>query len=68
MAGLLIQLNTLDESVRSIARYDKVCLQLMTVTSVGPLTAITYKSAVDDPQHIKTSKVAGPQASWDLNR
>jgi len=59
-AGLLIQFNKLDKSVRQIARYDKVCLQLMTVPSVGPLTAITYKSAIDDPQRIKKSKSAGP--------
>ena len=32
----------------------------MTVPSVGPLTAITYKSAIDDPQRIKKSKSAGP--------
>src|SRR5215472_18114192 len=59
-AGLLIQFNKLDKAVRSIARYDKVCLQFMTVPSVGPLTAITYKSAIDDPQRIKKSKAAGP--------
>jgi transposase len=59
-AGLLIQFNKLDKAARSIARYDKVCLQLMTVPSVGPLTAITYKSAIDDPQRIKKSKAAGP--------
>ena len=59
-AGLLIQFNKLDKAVRSIVRYDKVCQQLMTVPSVGPLTAITYKSAIDDPQRIKKSKAAGP--------
>jgi hypothetical protein len=59
-AELLIQFNKLDKSVGQIARYDKVCLQFMTVPSVGPLTAITYKSAIDDPQRIKKSKSAGP--------
>jgi transposase len=59
-AGLLIQFNKLDKAVRLIVRYDKVCQQLMTVPSVGPLTAITYKSAIDDPQRIKKSKAAGP--------
>ena len=37
-AGLLIQFNKLDKAVRSITRYDKVCLQFMTVPSVGPPT------------------------------
>jgi transposase len=59
-AGLLIQFNQLDKAVRWIVRYDKVCEQLMTVPSVGPLTAITYKSAIDDPHRIKKSKAAGP--------
>jgi transposase len=54
-AGLLIQFNKLDKSVRQIARYDKVCLQFMTVPSVGPLTAIPYKSAINDPQRISRS-------------
>src|SRR5262249_14441492 len=31
----------------------------MTVPSVGPLVAITYKSAVDDPSRIAKSKAAG---------
>ena len=30
-SGLLIQFNKLDKAVRQIARYDKVCLQFMTV-------------------------------------
>ena len=59
-AGLLIQFNKLDKAVRQIARSDKVCLQFMTAPSVGPLTAITYKSAIDDPRRIRKSKAAGP--------
>ena len=31
----------------------------MTVPSVGPLVAITYKSAMDDPNRIAKSKAAG---------
>jgi hypothetical protein len=31
----------------------------MTVPGVGPLVAVTYKSAMDDPSRIMKSKAAG---------
>jgi transposase len=40
-------------------RDDAVCRRLMTVPGVGPLVAITYKSAIDDPHRIVKSKAAG---------
>jgi transposase len=43
----------------TIVREDAVCRRLMTVPSVGPLVAITYKSAMDDPNRIAKSKAAG---------
>ena len=43
----------------AIVRDDAVCRRLMTVPSVGPLVAITYKSAMDDPNRITKSKAAG---------
>ena len=45
--------------VLTIVREDAVCRRLMTVPSVGPLVAITYKSAMDDPNRIAKSKAAG---------
>jgi hypothetical protein len=36
-----------------------VCRRLMTVPGVGPLVAVTYKSAMDDPNRIMKSKAAG---------
>ena len=32
----------------------------MTAPGVGPIVAITYKTAIDDPSRIKKSKAAGP--------
>ena len=43
----------------TIVREDAVCRRLMTVPSVGPIVAITYKSAMDDPNRIAKSKSAG---------
>src|SRR2546427_6172024 len=38
---------------------DALGRRLMTAPSVGPLVAITYKSALDDPSRIAKSKAAG---------
>src|SRR5262249_60523354 len=48
-----------DKTVLAIVREDAVCRGLMTVPSVGPLVAITYKTAMDDPNRIAKSKAAG---------
>jgi transposase len=49
----------LHKAVLAIVREDAVCRRLMTVPRVGPLVAITYKSAMDDPSRIAKSKAAG---------
>ena len=56
---LRTQFNVLHKAVLAIVREDAVCRRLMTVPGVGPLTAIAFKSAVDDPSRIKRSKDAG---------
>ena len=56
---LRTQFNLLHKAVLAIVREDAVCRRLMTVPGVGPLTAIIFKSAVDDPSRIKRSKGAG---------
>src|SRR4030095_15032694 len=49
----------LHKAVLAIVREDAVCRRLMTVPRVGPLVAITYKSAMDAPSRIRKSKAAG---------
>lgn len=46
----------LDSQTRTLAREDAVCQRLMTVPGVGPVTALTYKAAVDDPTRFKCSR------------
>jgi transposase len=58
-AALKAEYEKLHKAVLSIVREDAVCRRLMTVPSVGPLVAITYKSAMDDPNRIAKSKAAG---------
>jgi transposase len=56
---LKAEYNKLHQAVLAIVREDAVCRRLMTVPGVGPITALTFKSAVDDPSRIKRSKQAG---------
>src|SRR6266542_5646531 len=57
--ALQAEYKKLHKAVLAIVREDAVCRRLMTVPSVGPLVAITYKSALDDPSRIAKSKAAG---------
>jgi transposase len=58
-AALKAEYERLHKAVLAIVREDVVCRKLMTVPGVGPLVAITYKSAMDDPTRIAKSKAAG---------
>ena len=58
-AALKVEYEKLHKAVLAIVRKDAVCRRLMTVPSVGPLVAITYKSAMDDPHRIAKSKAVG---------
>ena len=46
----------LDRRVKRAASHDEVCLRMMTVPGVGPITALTFKAAVDDPARFKSSR------------
>ena len=57
--ALRAEFNRLHRAVLAITRKDAVCQRLMTAQGVGALTAITYKSAVDDPTRFAKSKAVG---------
>jgi transposase len=46
----------LENRVRNLAKNDPVCQLFMTAPGVGPITALTYKSGVDDPHRFKRSR------------
>ena len=46
----------LDRRVKHAARNDIVCLRMMTVPGVGPIAALTFKAAIDDPARFKSSR------------
>jgi len=58
-ASLRAQFDILDRKARRLARADTVCQQFMTVPGVGPLTALTYKAGVDQPQRFAKSRMVG---------
>jgi len=46
----------LDRRVKRAASHDEVCMRFMTVPGVGPIAALTFKAAVDDPARFKSSR------------
>jgi transposase len=49
----------LDRRVKRAASHDDVCMKLMTIPGVGPIAALSFKSAVDDPTRFKSSRTVG---------
>ena len=56
---LLRELNGFDKRVRMLARDDTRVRLLMSAPGVGPIVALTYVSAIDDPTRFKSSKGVG---------
>ena len=46
----------LDRRVKRAASQDEVCMRMMTVPGVGPIAALTFKAAIDDPTRFKRSR------------
>jgi transposase len=57
--ALATEFASLHRQVLAIVREDEVCRRLMTVPGVGPVVAITYVTAVDDPARFEKSKELG---------
>jgi transposase len=56
---LRTEFGKLHRAMLAIVRRDEVCRRLMTVPGVGALIAVTFTSAVDDPQRFARSKAVG---------
>jgi transposase len=59
-ASLRAEYGKLHRMLLSIVREDAVCRRLMTAPGVGPVVAVTYKTAIDDPRRFCKSKDVGP--------
>jgi transposase len=58
-AALSREFEQLHREMLRIVREDEICRRLMTIPGVGPLVAITFKSAIDAPGRIAKSKAVG---------
>jgi transposase len=56
---LLREFKALEKQVRAMARGDAKARLLMSTPAVGPIVALTYASAIDDPARFKSSKRVG---------
>ena len=43
----------LDNAVKALVLVDPVCHRLMSIPGIGPVTALTFKAAVDDPKPLQ---------------
>ena len=59
-AALRRELAGLEKLVRTLAKQDPVCRLLMTMPGVGHVIALTFMSAIDDPERFRRSKDVGP--------
>jgi transposase len=59
-AVLLREFNAFERRVRAMSRLDTRTRLLMSTPAVGPIVALTYASAIDDPARFRSSKQAGP--------
>ena len=53
----------LDRRAKRRARENEICQRFMTTPDVGPITALTFKAAVDDPARFKRSRTSRPLRS-----
>lgn len=58
-SALCMQISVLSRSVQQRTRDDAVCQRLMTMPGVGPVTALAFRAAVDDPARFKHSASVG---------
>jgi transposase len=58
-AVLLREFNGFEKRVRMMARQHVKARLLMTTPAVGPIVALTYAGAIDDPARFKSSKQTG---------
>ena len=66
--ALLKELAGLEKLLRDFAKSDPICRQFITMPGVGPIVALTVKSAIDDPDRFRSSKDVGPWAGLTPRR
>jgi len=62
LEALDMQIAVSTRSLKTRAEADPVCQRLMSVPSVGPIIALSYKSSIEDPGRFRRSEDAGAYA------
>lgn len=57
--SLEVQIKDLEERITALAAASPVCTRLMTVPGVGPMTALGFVTAIDDPSRFAKSSRVG---------
>lgn len=65
-ASIAKQLTTVSVSVLNTAREDADVRRMMTVPGIGPMTALAFKAAIDDPKRFTSSANVGPYLGLTL--
>ena len=50
----------IDADMKRLVRVSEACRRLMTIPGVGPLTALAFTAAIDDPTRFRRSRDLGP--------
>jgi transposase len=58
--ALLAQFNLLNRKVLALAKADQRTQRLMTIPGVGPITSLTFVSAIDQTERFSSSRDVGP--------
>lgn len=58
-AALIEEKNTIESRLLAIAKDDPVCRRFMTAPYIGPITALMYKTAIDEPGRFIKSRGVG---------
>ena len=59
-AALMQEYDRLHKRVLDVVRDDADCRRMMSIPGVGPISALTFKSAIDNPWRFDRSKAVGP--------
>lgn len=59
LSALVIQLSVLDQHLQDTVRHDTCCTVLQTIPGVGPVTAMTFVSTIDEPERFRDSRMVG---------
>ncbi len=56
---LVTEIARLHKLVLSVVARDELCRRFLRIPGVGPITALTFKTAVDDPARFRNAKLVG---------